>query len=226
VTLGIAHLGAVLARFHTLYPHVHVDVSLDDAHINPTVEGVDVVLRIARALADTELVARRIGTMRRVVCASPAYLTGRGEPRRPADLADHACVIYTRVAQADLWQFEGARGAIDVRVTPVLSADNSLVLRDAILDGIGVGILPSYIAAGHIAAGRLRALLTRYTPTNFDIYALSAPARHRSARVAAFVELLADEIPRRLDAGGFSQGRRNERRGRASSKHDDRTRDL
>ncbi|HUQ06810.1 MAG TPA: LysR family transcriptional regulator [Kofleriaceae bacterium] len=215
VSLGITYLGPVMARFHVLHPHVRVDLSLDDAHINPTVEGVDVVLRIARTLADTELVARRIGSLTRVVCASPAYLGQRRPVRRPADLLEHACVIYTRVAQPDLWQFEGPRGPIDVRVTPVAAADNSLVLRDAILEGIGVGVLPSYVAADAIAAGRLCPLLTRYTPSTFDIFALSASTRQRSARVGAFVNLLADEIPRRLAplaAARSSPGRRDRSR--------------
>lgn len=196
VSFGLVHLGAFVARFHARYPQVRVELALDDRHINPTVEGVDIVIRITRSLADTSLVARRLAGMTRVVCAAPSYLDRRGSPRRPADLTAHDCVVYTQVASPELWQFAGRKGPTEVRVEPCLAANNSLLLRDALLDGIGIAVMPSFLVRDDLAAGRLRALLTRYRPVEFDIYALYPRPRQQSARVQAFVELLATELPR------------------------------
>lgn len=196
VSFGITHLGAFVTRFHQRYPQVRIDLALDDRHINPTVEGVDVVIRITRGLADSDLVARRLTAMTRVVCAAPSYLARRPAPRQPRDLGDHACLVYTQVEHATRWQFEGRRGPVEVTVDPCFAANNSLLLRDAAIGGLGVAVLPSYVAQEALAARALRPLLTPYRPVPFDIYALYARPRQQSARVRAFVDSLAEDLRR------------------------------
>lgn len=215
VSFGLAHLGGFVARFHERFPQVRVDLTLDDRLINPTVEGVDVVIRITRALADSDLVARRLTGMTRVVCAAPSYLARRGEPRHPRDLVDHDCIVYSQAEQPGRWELEGRGGVVEVTVDPCFAANNSVLLRDATIAGLGVAVMPSYLARDALAAGALRALLTTYRPLAFDVYALYARPRQQSARVRAFVDALAEELAPATAAGSTRRARRTPRRPRA-----------
>lgn len=194
VSFGLVHLGAMVARFRARHPDVQVHLTLTDEHIDPTAEGVDVVLRITRQLADTSLMSRRLGTMTRVLCAAPAYLERRGEPASPADLTGHDCLVYSSVARPERWEFEGQDGPLEVEVAPCLAANNSMLLRDAVLAGAGVAVIPSYVVEADLAAGRLRPLIPSLRPVEFGIHALYPRPRHRSARVRAFVDALAAEL--------------------------------
>lgn len=194
VSLGLVYFGGIVARFHARHPGVRVELSLDDAHINPTAEGIDVVVRITRSLADSELVAHRLGTMNRVTCAAPSYLARRGQPRSPAELATHDCAVFDAGPRPDVLEFESPAGPVAQRVDPCFVAGNSLLLRDAIVAGLGIALMPSYLVADDLAAGRLVELLPRYRPPAHGIYALCVRHRDRSARVHAFVEALVAEL--------------------------------
>jgi DNA-binding transcriptional LysR family regulator len=198
VSFGVAFLGSLVARFHDEHPHVRVDLTLDDRQVNPSVEGADVVLRITNALPDSSFVARKLARMTRHICAAPSYLERRGIPQAPADLASHDCVTYSLNNAPSVWPLRKHNATVEVEVTPCLVANNSLLLRDALVCGIGVGLVPSYLIREDLAAGDLRAILTDYEPTSFDVLALYAQPRQRSARVRAFVDLLAEELPRRM----------------------------
>jgi DNA-binding transcriptional LysR family regulator len=213
VSFGLVHLGAVIARFRERHPRVRVELSMSDRFINPVAEGVDVVVRITRTLTDLDFTARKLGTMRRIVCASPAYLARRAEPRNVQDLATHDVAIYAGNPRADVFEFETESGVHEVRVDPCFVADNSLLLRDAVVAGIGIAVLPSYVVADDLAAGRVRMLLPRVRPIEHTIYALSPRRRDQSARTRAFVDFLADALAdapptTRRPAARRSSGRR------------------
>lgn len=194
VSFGLVHLGALVARFHERHPRVRIELSVTDRHINPTAEGVDVVVRITRTLADSALVARRLATMRRVVCASPAYLARRGAPRSLDELAGHDCAVYAGGPRPEVLEFETDAGPVEVRVDPCFVAGNSLLLRDAVVAGLGVAVLPSYVVADDLAADRLRAVLPRVHPVEHGIYALCTRRRDQSGRVRAFIDFLEAEL--------------------------------
>ncbi len=194
VSLGLVHFGGIVARFRARHPGVRIELSLDDAHINPTAEGIDVVVRITRSLADSALVARRLGTMHRITCAAPSYVARRGQPRSPAELPAHDCAVFGAGPRPDVLEFESADGPIEQRVEPCFVAGNSLLLRDAIVAGLGIALVPSYLVADDLAAGRLVELLPRYRPPEHGIYALCVRRRDQSARVRAFVDTLVAEL--------------------------------
>lgn len=194
VSFAVVHLGALAARFRAQFPRVRLELSVTDRHINPTAEGMDVVIRITRHLADSELIAQRVATMHRVMCAAPAYLARRGTPRTLADLGDHDCAVYEGASRPDLLEFETESGPVAQRVDPCFVAGNSLLLRDAVVAGIGIAILPSYAVAADLAAGRLVALLPRFRPLEYGVYALCARRRDQPVRVRAFIELLAQTL--------------------------------
>src|SRR5436190_9825243 len=117
VALGRLHLQPVVAEFLATFPEVDVQIGLQDRAVNLLEEHVDVALRIG-ALADSSLIAVRIGEIRRVVCASPAYLKSRGVPKSPEDLSSHDCINYSPLQSAGTWTFK--RGETEY-VVPVRS---------------------------------------------------------------------------------------------------------
>jgi DNA-binding transcriptional LysR family regulator len=180
----------VLAEFLRRYPKVEIDLSLTDRFVNLVEEGVDVAVRIG-PLGDSSLIAGRVGSFRRIVCGAPTYLKKFGEPKDPADLADHNCLIFTRLFDAHDWHFSRDGREFPVRVSGALRADNLDVVLRAALDGAGLALLNSWQVREHVAAGRLRVLLQDYELPEVPIHIVYPHARLLSAKVRAFIDFLA-----------------------------------
>jgi DNA-binding transcriptional LysR family regulator len=192
-----------LAAFLTRYPGVEVDLVLSDRFIDLIEEGIDVAIRIGE-LKDPGLVARRIGRMARITVARPDYWNRRGRPRHPTELAGHDCVIFTGLASGDLWQFEGADGPIAVKVTGRVRASTSDAMREAVLEGLGVGVTPYWMWRDEVRSGALERVLIDFEPTPRPIQAVFPERRLVSAKVRAFVDFLSEEFrldPRLSDYG-------------------------
>lgn len=182
-----------LKRFLDDHTELSIELVMADAFIDPVEQGVDVVIRIGE-LADSSLTARRIGTARRAVTASPDYLARKGAPKVPGDLVDHDCILYTRLATGAEWPFIGPAGAGSVRVSGRVRADNSAALRGAMIGGLGVGMAPLWLVGEDIRAGRLVRLLEGFEPAALPIHAVSPPRRFTPPKVTAFVAHLAKEF--------------------------------
>jgi DNA-binding transcriptional LysR family regulator len=190
-SFGIRHVASAIAAYLTAYPEVTVDVSLNDRYIDLLAEGVDVALRIGR-LADSSLIARRLAPIRMVLAAAPAYVARHGQPSAPKDLARHACLLYTYAATADEWRLTGPDGRDEVvRVSGRLLANNGDMLRTAAVDGLGIALLPSFIAGEHVRSGALVRLLPGYAAPEGALYAVYPPGRHLSAKLRSFIDFLA-----------------------------------
>ncbi|HWH17104.1 MAG TPA: LysR family transcriptional regulator [Allosphingosinicella sp.] len=185
LSFGTQHLAPALAEFVRLHPKVELDISLEDRRVDLAAGGFDLAVRIG-ALADSSLVARRIAPVRKVAVASPAYLDEHGTPQHPRDLAGHSILLYAgeqwRFRVGDRWEY--------VRARPRLRANNGEMLRAAALAGLGICILPSFIAAPSIPTGDLRPLLLDYPLEEGALHAVMPPGRATTARVRALVEFL------------------------------------
>ncbi|MFG5408733.1 substrate binding domain-containing protein [Piscinibacter sakaiensis] len=168
---GLVRVSAPVAlgrQFCRAEPAVRVELDLSDRLVTLAHEGFDLAIRHAGAPPDNH-VAWRLDDSASVIAASSAYLRRHGTPAHPADLARHACLTYLRPGPA-LWPFErrGAAGEeperVHVNVQGPLRANNSEVLRDAALDGLGIALLPDFSAADALARGRLRLLLPQWRP--------------------------------------------------------------
>jgi DNA-binding transcriptional LysR family regulator len=190
MSFGIHHLAPALPDYLRAYPEVTVDLALNDRVVDLVDEGFDVAIRIRR-LDDSSLIARRIAPCRMVVCAAPAYLAARGEPRVPADLARHDCLAYTYAARGDVWEFTGPEGVETVRVTGRFRANNGDALGAAAAAGYGIIIQPTFIVSDQLASGVLRPILTDYRLAESSIFAVWPPGRHVSAKLRSFVDFLA-----------------------------------
>lgn len=193
VSFGQVQIVPRLKGFLALHPDIAVDLVMSDAFLDPVEQGVDVVIRIGD-LADSSLTARRIGTTRRATVASPEYLARCGCPEVPGDLRAHDCILYTRLATGADWPYAGPDGACTVRIAGRVRADNSAALREAILDGLGIGMVPLWLVGEDIRAGRLVRLLEGFEPAALPIHAVSPPRRFTPPRVTAFVAHLAREF--------------------------------
>jgi len=194
--VGTLHLGGAIADFMRQYRDVQVQLVLNDRFVDPIAEGFDITIRIAE-LEDSSLIARRIMPAARAICASPAYLREHGTPLAPDDLRQHDCLHYGNLATGIQWKLtgDGRDHWVPIRVT--LCANNGDVLREAAVKDLGVTLLPTFIVADDLRAGRLVPVLERYTPPAIGVYALYPPSRYLSAKVRVFVDFLAARFGRR-----------------------------
>ncbi len=188
------YLAAPIASYLERYPDVRLELTMSDRHIDLVAEGVDVAVRIAPALKGGGLVARKLASDRTVICAAPDYLQRRGTPTRPDELLAHDCLIYSLLKVADEWRFRGGRKdgpALSVPVRGRFSTASGAVLREAALAGMGLAVLPTFMVAGQLAAGRLRTVLDAdFAGTPLGIHAVYPEGPRPPSKVRAFVDLL------------------------------------
>jgi DNA-binding transcriptional LysR family regulator len=189
VAFGTLHVAPALADFLGRYEELAIDMSITDRPIDLAEEGYDVIVRVARE-APPNLVARRLAPVRRKVCATPTYFAERGVPRTPQDLVNHNCLDYTHADEHGLWRFIGPQGAIAVAVSGRLRINDDEALSQAVLGGLGLALLPTFIIGKDLQAGRLQDALAEYIPVERHVYAIYLPTRHLPAKVRAFIDYL------------------------------------
>jgi len=192
MSFGVRHLAPALPAYLARFPEVEVDMVMTDRFVDLIEDGFDVGVRIGR-LGESSLVARRLAPLRRVVCASPAYLAAHGTPATPGDLGAHACLCYSNLAPADEWTFATPEGRLwPVAVHGRLRVDNGDALRVAALGGLGLATLPSFIVGADLQAGTLVSVLGEFVPQAGAVHAVYPHARHLSPKVRSFVDFLAE----------------------------------
>jgi DNA-binding transcriptional LysR family regulator len=193
MSFGTLYLGPAVARFMARYDDLAIELTLSDRFIDPLEEGVDVTVRIG-ILADSSLIARRLAPARRVLVASPDYITRTGTPTSVADLARHHCLTYGHMAPAHRWQLSEGGKPVTIEVRSALCSNNGEVLRDAALAGRGITLLPTFIVGPDIAAGRLAVVLGDSAPPELAIHALYAPNRYLAAKTRLFIDFIAESF--------------------------------
>ena len=194
MSFGFLHLMPALSDFLSRYPDVVVDLAMNDRFVDLVDEGLDVAVRITTQTGSS-LIFRTLAPARRVICASPAYLSLHGAPRTPDDLKSHACLFYSNLASARDWRFVTADGApFHVTVHGPLSANNGDALRIAALRGHGLAYLPTFIVGPDLQTGKLLTVLDDFVAQDLSINAVYPHSRHLSPTVQALVDFLADRF--------------------------------
>ena len=193
VVLGRLHIVPRLAGFLGRYPDVSVDLTMSDGFVDLVEQGIDLAIRVGE-ITDESLVARRIGIVRRLTVASPAYLKSNGTPRAPADLRHHNCIVYTRLTTGNRWHFESADGPLSVTVSGRYRVDNSEAVREGVLTGLGIAVIPAFAFSNEITEGALKVLLKSYEPKPLPLNAVYASRRYVPPRVRAMIDFLAHEL--------------------------------
>lgn len=188
VTFGRMHLGPALFPFLARHPGIELTLELDDRRVDAASEGFDGIVRHG-PLADSRLVAWTLAHSRRLLVASPHYLARHGTPANAEDLQGHRGVFYTNRGAAD-WQFERDGERISVRAAHALRVNNGDLMRDAAEAGLGIALLPSFIAGAAIRSGALAAIdIGMPAPLEF-IYVAHPDGRRASAKLRAMVDAL------------------------------------
>ena len=192
VAFGLMGFGEHVAAFARAHPAVRVEIALTDRYVRLADEGYDVAIRIARRLADEDVLAVRLATTRMIACASPAYLDRAGRPRAPRDLTEHACLAYAppRTSGRVAWHLAGPSEDERVWIEPVLRADSSVLLRDAARAGLGVALLLSFVVEPDVRSGALVELFAGVGAEERTVFAVYPTPLHASAKVRAFVRAL------------------------------------
>ena len=199
----VGHLVVVpaLSEFLARNPEVRVDLLMSNHSVDLVERNIDVDVRIGK-LVDSSLVARRLATSERVLCAAPSYLERHPAIAAPADFADHNCLTYRINVGQTVWRFIDAGGAKqEVQVGGTLQSDNGLALLAATRAGVGIALMPDWAVRDDLAAGRLQRLMAQYRVSHIEfdngVYAVHQRT-HMSAKVRAFIDFLAETFRERF----------------------------
>lgn len=180
----------LLGDFLKQYPDIEIDYLMEDRHVDLVKEGVDVAIRVG-PLADSSLVARKIGTSRRMVVASPEYLIKHGFPKTPADLKSHQCLLYSLLKSQNEWFFSSTQfGDESVLINGRFKASSNEAICEAALSGLGIATMCEWHVSEHIKKGRLTILLKNYDLTPYDINAVYPERRYVPEKVKRLIDHL------------------------------------
>ena len=193
VLFGKIYVMPVITAYQTIYTETTVSALFIDRVVNLVDEGLDVGIRIG-PLPDSSLRAIRVGQVRRVVCASPAYLKKYGSPKSPADLAQHPIIAATSVSAGSEWVFSRGKEKIGVRLSPRLLVNTNDGALEAAKNGFGLTRLISYQVASELAAGTLKTVLTEFEEASLPVHVIHREGHHGSAKVRSFVDLAVERL--------------------------------
>jgi DNA-binding transcriptional LysR family regulator len=193
LTFGETHLLGAVEKYLAANPQVTLDLRLTDQHLSLIDEGIDLSIRIGK-LQDSTLIARRLGETRLIACATPSYLESHSIPEHPRDLAQHRCIFDTNRRTPGQWNFRDGTETVSVTVNHRVRVNGASAVRQLILSGEGIGIVPSYIIDEDIRRGDLVPVLEAFEGERLPISALYLANRHLSRKVRAFIEVAEAEI--------------------------------
>jgi DNA-binding transcriptional LysR family regulator len=189
VDIGSSVLAGLVASFLRKHPDIHVEMVLTGRFVNLVEEGVDLAVRAGK-LDDSSLVARKVGTVEARLLVAPGYLKRKGTPKTVADLARHDCVLF-RARRGQLsWELTGPKGVEKVDVTGKVSADDFAFVRQMMLAGSGIGLVPWTTCAQDTERGRLVRLLPEYAAPGGALHVVYPSARYVPQRVALLRDFL------------------------------------
>ena len=187
---GRTAIAPLVSTFAQRYPQVEVQLDVTDRPVDLVASGIDLAIRFGE-LPDQRLVARRIMSNRRLLCASPRYLERHGMPASLADLANHRCIVHRQNDEAHgVWRLEHEGRAVSVKVQGALSSNDGDIVLGWALDGHGILVRSEWDLAKYVDSGRLRIVLPGYTQPEADLFVVYPSKRRQSARARAFIDFL------------------------------------
>ena len=186
---GLNYLRQKLFEFQGKYPNIKLSIDFDDRFVDLETENYDFAIRIT-AQADTKYISKRIGAIRRYLCASPEYLSLNGTPQNLEDLQAHSLLHYGSTKRGN-WTFQTSdRKEKSIKFSPTISSNSGEFLGEAALNNIGISMLPDFIADKYIDTGQLKTILPQYSLSPYEIYLTHLGSRRLNRRMQAFSSAL------------------------------------
>ena len=186
---GLNYLRQKLFEFQGKYPNIKLSIDFDDRFVDLETENYDFAIRIT-AQADTKYISKRIGAIRRYLCASPEYLSLNGIPQNLEDLQAHSLLHYGSTKRGN-WTFQTSdRKEKSIKFSPTISSNSGQFLGEAALNNIGISMLPDFIADKYIDTGQLKTILPQYSLSPYEIYLTHLGSRRLNRRMRAFSSAL------------------------------------
>lgn len=189
-SFGQTVIAPILPEFLDAYPDLRLTLSMDDRVVDMVEGGFDVSIRIRAVMPDSALVARKMGTMRQRIFAAPSYLERAGVPKTPEDIPGHKVIGFLLADHLTSWVLDGPSGTTTIDLDPLVRVGNSLVLRDLLIAGQGIGTLPDFVSKEPEAGGHLVRVLPDWELPAPEIFAVTASRLGMDARVTAFLDHL------------------------------------
>jgi DNA-binding transcriptional LysR family regulator len=183
----LSHLAAYLCEFQERYPGIVLDLFVNDAVVDPIKSGVDCSLQIFHPPSE-DLIARKVFPVRRVFCASPAYLDRHGEPRNPRDLHEHRVGLYSGYPTRDRWIFHQGDDKIVLDLKPSFRSNSVHLLKEYALEGGAIVCIPTLVASESILSGRLRLVLPDWQLSSFWLSIVYSRSHRGEAKLSLFAE--------------------------------------
>jgi DNA-binding transcriptional LysR family regulator len=190
---AVRHVVPALAEFQRRYPGIRVRLSCSNRRLELGDEGYDLGIRMSLQ-PDPGLVARRLAPNRSVLCAAPSYLALRGTPRGIDELAAHDAVVFTPTASRGGWTLQRDAQRFAVAVSARFESDDPVVVHEAVLAGLGIGLVPTYVAADDLRRGRLVPLLRDFRAPEGTIHLVYLPNRTLPRRVRVLIDFLLERF--------------------------------
>ena len=193
--LGRRLVAPLIARFVEKYPRIQVHLYLSDAGLDVIDDGLDVALRVGLP-TDTNVIAKKILSTRRIVCASRSYLKRNGTPQKPEDLQKHNCIRLVRGRRImDTWVFQEAGKRVEVTINGTLTTTSGEVLHNWVRSGRGIGLKAVWDVQPDLDEGTIVELLKDYWCDKIDLFAICANRQHLSPRIRVFLDFIAVQLP-------------------------------
>jgi DNA-binding transcriptional LysR family regulator len=199
IVFGRLHVLPIALAFLKAYPEVDLRLSLVDRIADMIEDGIDVAVRIAQ-LADSSLIAARVGTVRLVTCAAPAYLKANGTPRAPSELVQHRCIASANLSATDRWLYRIDGDDRPVAIRSRLAVTTAEAAIDAAIAGIGITRVLSYQAAAAVKSGKLKLLLRPFELPEIPVSLVHPESRLTPPKVRAFLDFAAPRLRRQLES--------------------------
>ncbi len=192
VIFGRLYLTPRVGKLLAAHPALELDILFNDGLADLVAEGIDLAVR-AGMIADSSLITRRLGNVARHALASTEYLARRGAPTTPADLANHDCLMFTQGVSPTHWQFEGPDGKFSIPIRGRFRSDSGEGVREAVISGYGIGMLPAWYFRDEIIEGSVKILLQEWQVPGIPVHLIYPSRRHLSPRVRAVMDFLVSE---------------------------------
>jgi DNA-binding transcriptional LysR family regulator len=195
---GSLHMGDAVSQFMRMYPDIQINLTLRENSFVRSHEiienGYDVAIRWSKMEKDSAIIARRLGTLRWVVCAAPRYLEGKLEPEEPKDLEGHKILVTSRHAPDGFWRYNDGASRTPRKIAVHMRANSLIVLREAALQGQGIALLPTYCVGRDLQRGALRRVAQHLRTPDQPIYAIFPYRQLLPRKVRVFVDFMGKRL--------------------------------